>query len=136
LLGNEHDAREILHDVFASLLDRSAPFRSDSSPTTWLYAATTHGCLNAIRNRKTRARLLAGEARAGEVSASPTPEGGAIVRDLLQRVPEDLAQVAIYHFADGMTHEEIAEVLGCSRRHVGDLIERLLDCLRRLDEAS
>jgi RNA polymerase sigma factor (sigma-70 family) len=135
LLGNEHDAREVLHDVFASMLGPSAQPRSDSSPTTWLYAATTHGCLNLLRNRRTRARLLATEVRADR-TASPAAESGAIVRDLLERVPEDLAQVAIYHFADEMTHEEIATVLGCSRRHVGDLVQRLLESLRRLDEAS
>jgi RNA polymerase sigma-70 factor (ECF subfamily) len=40
-------------------------------------------------------------------------------------VPEELAQAAVYYYADEMTHEEIAEVLRCSRRHVGDLLERL-----------
>jgi RNA polymerase sigma-70 factor (ECF subfamily) len=136
LLGDDHDAREVLHDVFTSLLAASASLRSDAAPTTWLYAATTHACLNRLRNRRTRARLLSGEVSAHRGRAAPSAEAGTIVRELLERVPEDLAQVAIYHFADEMTHEEIALVLGCSRRHVGDLIQRLLDHLRRLDEAS
>jgi RNA polymerase sigma-70 factor (ECF subfamily) len=32
-----------------------------------------------------------------------------------------------------MTHEEIAVVLGCSRRHVGDLLERLHTALREME---
>lgn len=136
LLGDEHDAREVLHDIFAALLAASAPLRSDAPPTTWLYAATTHACLNRLRNHRTRARLLSGELSEHRGRAAPSAEAGVVVRDLLERVPDDLAQVAIYHFADEMTHEEIALILGCSRRHVGDLIHRLLDRLRRLDEAS
>jgi RNA polymerase sigma-70 factor (ECF subfamily) len=31
---------------------------------------------------------------------------------------------ALHHYLDELTHDEIAELLGCSRRHVGDLIAR------------
>jgi RNA polymerase sigma-70 factor (ECF subfamily) len=40
-------------------------------------------------------------------------------------MPEELAKAAIYHFVDGLTHQEISEILGCSRRHVGDLLARI-----------
>jgi len=139
LLGNEDDAREVLHEVFASLLDRPAQLRRASAPTTWLYAATTHACLNRIRNRKTRAKLLAAAHEGEGAAPAPTaasPEASAILRDLLAGVPESLAHVAVYYYADEMTQGEIAAVLGCSRRHVGDLIERLHTCLRQMEEAS
>jgi DNA-binding transcriptional regulator LsrR (DeoR family) len=42
--------------------------------------------------------------------------------------------VTIYHAIDGMTQSEIAEVLGCSRRHVGHLLERAVQWARSLDE--
>jgi DNA-directed RNA polymerase specialized sigma24 family protein len=125
LLGNEEDAREVLHDVFASLLDRPAQLRDESAPTTWLYAATTHGCLNVLRNKKTRSRLLGDVPAPSASGGGPSPESTSILRDLLARVPPDLVQIAVYYYADEMTHAEIAAVLGCSRRHVGDLIERL-----------
>jgi RNA polymerase sigma-70 factor (ECF subfamily) len=94
---------------------------------TFLYSATTHRCLNLLRNRRTRARLL--EARgttaapAGEARAGPA-EAMAQVRQLLARMPEDLAEVAVHYFVDEMTHDEIAEVIGCSRRKVGVMVER------------
>jgi RNA polymerase sigma-70 factor (ECF subfamily) len=40
-------------------------------------------------------------------------------------LPDDEARAAVYHYVDGMSHREVAEMLGCSRRHVGDLLERL-----------
>lgn len=44
---------------------------------------------------------------------------------ILGRVPEDEARAAIHHHLDGMSHAEVAELLRCSRRRVGDLLERL-----------
>jgi RNA polymerase sigma-70 factor (ECF subfamily) len=82
-----------------------------------------------MRNHKTRVRLLAGQPQ-GEGVDGANAESAAIVRELLARVPDDLAEVAIHYYVDEMTHEEIARVRGCSRRHVGDLIERLHASLR------
>ncbi len=93
--------------------------------TTWLYSATTHGCLNRLRNQRTRARLLEGNPVADTDGGAPHAESRAILRDVLARLPDELARAAVYYYADEMTHDEIATVLGCSRRHVGDLIARL-----------
>jgi RNA polymerase sigma factor (sigma-70 family) len=135
LLGNEEDAREVLHDVFASLIDRPGQLRDEAAPTTWLYAATTHGCLNLLRNKRTRARLLDERQDMGSSAAGLSPESTSILRDLLARVPENLVQIAVYHYADEMTHAEIAAVVGCSRRRVGDLIERLHAFLRSVEQS-
>jgi RNA polymerase sigma-70 factor (ECF subfamily) len=132
LLGDEEDAREVLHEVFASLLDRPRQLRDAAAPTTWLYAATTHACLNLLRNRRTRARLLTARAEAPP-AADGSPERSSILRDLLARLPRELAQIAVYYYADEMTQAEIAAVVGCSRRHVGDLVERLHDSLRHAE---
>ncbi len=133
ILGNEEDAREVLHDVFVSVIDRPDAFRGQSAITTWLYSATTHACLNRLRNQRTRARLLA-ESPEPQRSIPGTAESIAVLHDLLARVPFELAQVAVYFYADEMTHEEIARVLGCSRRHVGDLVERLHVSIRKTEE--
>ena len=133
ILGNEDDAREILQEVFTTLLDRD-DFRGDSSITTWLYSATTNGCFNRMRNQKTRASIL-DRHTSKDATAPAAAESIAIVRELLGAVPNELAQVAVYHYVDEMTHDEIARVLGCSRRHVGDLVERLLVSVRQLEEA-
>lgn len=126
LLGSEDDAREMLNEIFVSLLDRPDQFNEKSSITTWLYSVTTHGCLNRLRNERTRLRTLQENAPPiSEASLKESPEHAAQLREELKRLPPELAEVAVYHYLDGMTHDEIAGVLGCSRRHVGDLIERM-----------
>jgi RNA polymerase sigma-70 factor, ECF subfamily len=126
LLGNEHNAREVVQEVFVSLIRDPGQFRGASSIATWLYSATTHLCLNKIRDRDNRARLLAEHLHPAPANAAPALALElAAARQLLARLPEKLARVAVYAYFDGMTHDEIAETLGCSRRNVGKMLARV-----------
>jgi RNA polymerase sigma factor (sigma-70 family) len=124
ILGNDADAREVLQEVFLSLLAHPSQFSGASSLTTWLYSSTTHACLNRLRNERTRARLL--EAHGPSVpSSKASPDDALEVQRLLARLPDELARVAIHYYLDEMTQEEIASMLGCSRKHVGRLLVRI-----------
>ncbi|MDD9942685.1 MAG: RNA polymerase sigma factor [Myxococcales bacterium] len=132
LLGNEDDARELVHDVFASLLDRPEQFRGKSSLTTFMYSAVTHACLNRLRNQRNRARLLQqGMPEERESPQVRSAEALASLRSLLARMPEDLATVAIYYHGEGLTHDDIARILECSPRHVGNLVARVRHFIER-----
>ena len=125
LLGSDTDAHEALQDIFAELLRTPPALRTPGAVVGWLYQATTHFCLNQLRNRRTGLRLLERHVQPAQPSSeAPRGEALAAVRQLLGRLPETLAAVVVYHHLDGMTHEEISTVLGCSRRQVGYLLER------------
>jgi RNA polymerase sigma factor (sigma-70 family) len=138
LLGNEADAWEVVQDVFMSLYERPAQFSGKSQLSTYLYSVTTHNCLNRIRAQKNRSRLLT--ARASEApSPGPDmldPESLSLLHDVLRRLPEPLATVAAYYYVDDLSHEEIAQFVGCSRRQVGNLLERVVAATREMEEAS
>jgi RNA polymerase sigma-70 factor (ECF subfamily) len=126
ILGSDPDANEVVQEVFLSLVERPQQFQGRSAMTTFLYAMTTHACLNRLRNQSNRSRLE-GERWAGldEGDSRLSPEQRLIVHRAVQQMPEELAKAAIYHFVDGLTHQEISDILGCSRRHVGDLLARI-----------
>jgi len=130
LLQNEDDARDVMQDVFVELQRRGEQFDGRSSIATYLYSMTTHACLNWIRNRRTRLRLLAGY-RPGPELIPARGEGRALAVELLAMLSPDDAALAIYLHCDELTHGEIAALRGCSRRHVGALAARLQ---RRLEE--
>lgn len=132
LLRDQAAAQDIVHDVFLLMHERRSEVREDSV-VSWLYIVTTNLCLQRLRSATTRARLNATIAFA----ESEPPRGDALVevRSLLAELPEELAVTAMYRFVDEMTHAEIAELMGCSRRHVGDLLvrlETLMESQRRL----
>ena len=137
LLGSEPDAQEALQEVFASLLKAPQVLRSAGSVVGWLYRATTHFCLNHLRNRRTVARLLEDRVAPGlAAAAQSTAEALAELRSLLSRMPADVAAAAVYLYLDGMTHAEVAELLGCSRRQVGYLLERVQQSLEQMEQSA
>jgi RNA polymerase sigma-70 factor (ECF subfamily) len=115
--------------VFLSLFEHPEQYAGHSRMSTFLYSAVTHVCLNRLRNGRTRERLLAqhGDVLTPSDRARPSADQLFQLRALIQQLPEVLAQVAVYRYMDELTHEEIAEIMGCSRRHVGDLLKRLDD---------
>jgi RNA polymerase sigma-70 factor (ECF subfamily) len=125
ILGSEQEAEEVLQELIVSLLEKPRQFDGRSSVTTFLYSMTTHRCLNRIRDRNNRARLI-------DLHVKPMANGTTtlradrlmLLRQTMARVPKDLAEVAAYYYIDEMTHEEIAAVVGCSRRQVGNLLQR------------
>lgn len=137
LLGSEPDAQEALQEVFASLLRAPQRLRSAGSVVAWLYQATTHYCLNQLRDRRTGARLLEHRlAPALATAAGTSAEALAELRRLLSQMPAEVAAAAVHHHLDGMTHAEVAELLGCSRRQVGYLLERAQRSLARLEQSA
>lgn len=138
LLGQSADAHEVVHDVFVSLFERPEQHAGHSRMSTFLYSAVTHACLNRLRNKKTRERLLEQHANAllPTDAARPSADQMFQLRALIERLPEQLAQVAVYRYMDELTHEEIAEIMGCSRRHVGDLLKRLDDLSEARESAE
>ena len=130
IMGNDEEAHEILQELFMSFVNQPHKLEGKTSLVGWLYAATTHLCLNTLRNRRTRARLVA-LAPAPSPSQNALAESAVTAQQLLARLPEELAQVAVYYYFDEMTHEEIAELVGCSRRHVGNLLQEVQARLQR-----
>jgi len=131
LLRNDADASDVLQDVFLAIFRDPTQFEAKSSIATYLYAATTHACLTRLRDGKTRTRLVAIEAAAATGAAparGPAPARGetrALACEILSALSDEEAELAVYLFCDELTHDEVATLLGCSRRHVSDLAARL-----------
>ena len=137
IMANDDDAGEILQEIFVGLVARPAQFDRRSAPSTFLYAVTTHACIARLRDRKNRLRLIDEQVKPWSTELDPrSADAATIVRGVLAQLPDEEARVAVYYHLDGMTHAEIAEVLGCSRRHVGDLLERVGERLAGHKEAS
>jgi len=135
ITGSHDEARDVLQELFRRLVEEPESLDGARNQVAWLYGATTHLCLNRIRNRKNREQLLQNRAPPKHV-LEPSAETIALVRQALASLPGELASAFVYYYLDQMTHAEIASIMGCSRRHVGDLLERARTMLKQLDERS
>jgi RNA polymerase sigma-70 factor (ECF subfamily) len=136
LLGDEDEALDACQDVFVRLLEHRVEL-NDAYPSSLLYRIATNVCLNRIRTRARRPatpdeELLASIAAAGE------PGAGSHARLLLDRLfrrhPESSRTIAVLHFLDGLTHEEVARVTRMSvsgvRKRLRSLRETLAEMTR------
>lgn len=124
---DEEEAREVLHEVFLKVVEKQSTFRADASPTTWLYQMTTNHCLNRLRDRKRRAEKLALNRDLpwllpGGVADAETT---VFLEQLWSELSDELTTIGVYYFVDGMTHGEIAELVGVSRRTVGNKVDEI-----------
>jgi RNA polymerase sigma-70 factor (ECF subfamily) len=137
LLGSEADAHEALQEVFAALVRNPDALRRGSSVVAWLYQATTHHCLNQLRRARTSARILKLHAAPSlNLAGSSREEALSEVRRILNVLPEAEAAAVVYHYMDGMSHAEVADVIGCSRRQVGYLLERAQTLLNHAEKTG
>ena len=125
MLGSQADAEDAVQEIFMAMMEHPERFRGESSMTTYLYRVTTNHCLNRLRNQARRAELdgatMEGIAEVATATAPMTFDA----KRVLARLPERLAHVAVHYYIDEMTHDEIAQMLGCSRRMVGKLVTKL-----------
>ncbi len=136
ILGSDDDASDMVQEIFAGLVARPAQFDGRSAPSTFLYAVTTHACLARLRDRRNRLRLIDEHVRQWIDEADRgSPDARAAVQAVLAQLPDDEASAAIYYHLDGMSHAEVAEVMDCSPRHVGNLLARVAEKFAR-KEAS
>jgi RNA polymerase sigma-70 factor, ECF subfamily len=137
ILASEDEAAEVLQELFTGLVARPEQFDGRSAPSTFLYAATTHACLSRLRNQRNRRRLIDEQVRPWTTDIDPrSVEAASALRGVLALLTDDEARAAVYYHLDRMSHAEVAELLGCSRRHVGDLLKRVSRRLSEHQEAS
>jgi RNA polymerase sigma-70 factor (ECF subfamily) len=124
ILSNDAAARDVMQDVFLTL-HRDRETLDERFIDGWLYRVTTRRCFHVLRDAKNRARLLL-ERADHLISVQPIrAEEWSMVRRTLAALRDEVAAAAVYFHMDGMTYDEIAEVMQCSRRHVGNLLEEL-----------
>ena len=129
ILGDDEAAMDAMQDVFVKALKAGDSFRGEASPLTWLYTVSTHLCLNRLRDQKGRyekiksARLgMSSEGlgdpahlSGGRLPGAAAMERQALLRPLLMNLDEERRRIVLYFYFDGMTHEEIAKMMGLSR---------------------
>jgi len=136
VLRSREDAVDVVHALFVDLLPRW----SSDVDLPYLYRAVTNRCLNLVRDRGTRARLLEREQRAAapvaRVRLDDQVVGLALISALADRLDAAHLEVLVARFVDDMTQDEIAEHLGVSRKTVGRRLEHIRAAVIALREVA
>jgi RNA polymerase sigma-70 factor, ECF subfamily len=146
MLGDTSDAADGTQEVFLKAFRGIRSFRQGSSLKTWLYRIAIREALNQKRwfkrhlqkNVSIDAEPEEGQARLEIADLGGTPfeqlashEIQDAVQGALQQVPEAFRSAVILRDLEGLSYEEVAEVLECS---VGTVKSRILRGRRALKE--
>lgn len=134
--GDWSVAQDVTQEVFLGLPARVAGFRGDASLASWLYRIAINRAIDARRRDGRRPALRLGAlpdealqgARTplGERHAPPEPPEASPaerrVRAALAELSPKLRAIAVLRYVEGLSYEQLAEVLGCS---IGTVKSRL-----------
>jgi RNA polymerase sigma-70 factor (ECF subfamily) len=136
MLRNRADAQDVVQAMFLDVLQQ--PTQHQDLP--YLYRAVTNRCLNMLRDHAARARLLSRHDLALQGPVRTDCEERAIDLDLLGKLVHVLdrqaAEILVYRYLDDMSQDEIAELLGLSRKTIGHKLARIRSAVLALSGES
>jgi len=116
LLGDEDQALDACQDVFVRVVQERTRLNG-RYPSSLLYRIATNVCLNRLRDRR-REPVTQDEAVLLQIASAAEPGGVSDARLLLDRLfgrhPESSRTIAVLHYVDGLTLEQVAEETGMS----------------------
>jgi RNA polymerase sigma-70 factor (ECF subfamily) len=136
ILGNREDARDVVQGLFADLYGRAGA----TLDLPYLYRAVTNRCLTCLRDESNRARLL----ERNDAALGPAPRtacderviGIDLLSKLIRELDEGEMDVLVFRYLDDMTQEEIASLLGLSRKTIGKRLDRIRDAVARVTRTA
>jgi RNA polymerase sigma-70 factor (ECF subfamily) len=113
-ISGEQDAEELCQEVFLKIFRNIARFRGESAIGTWIYRLAVNAALTHV-SRRPRERPL--DEAGWEEPAAPHLARDPRLRERIERalgaMPAGYRAVLVLHDVEGLSHEEISEILGC-----------------------
>jgi RNA polymerase sigma-70 factor (ECF subfamily) len=116
LLRDEDAAQDAAQEVFCRIQRHLARVPDAADALPWIYRVTSNYCFNQLRDGRRRRQLPKRIEGAQSAIADLTEQTHA--RWLMQRLPEKLRKVAWLHHVEGHDQQEVADLVGVSRRTV------------------
>jgi len=134
--GDAMAAADVTQQVFLKLMTRINQFRGDSEFATWLYRLVINTCHD--ERRKHRRFVSLADSFLQTQASGESPRARYARKELSGRVQSAIAELKpklrwpiLLKYVDGMSYEEIAAVLGCSKGTVASRLNRAHKALGR-----
>lgn len=128
LLGDRAAAEDATQETFIRVQRHLAKAPPADEALRWIYRIATNYCLNEIRNRKLRP--IADEVPERAADGIDFADRDLVAR-IIRRAPEEVRAAAWLHHVDGFDQQEVADILGVSRRTVVNRLAELVTNARK-----
>ncbi len=125
IVGEHHAAADLVQEVFVKVHGELRNFKFESQFSTWLFRVTVNHALNRASEGSRHTRIHEKIVRDGKGDPGGTKEGRPVddeVHRALQQLSPKLRTVISLRYLEGLSYEEIAEILELS---IGTVKSRL-----------
>ena len=146
LLGNKAEAEDVFQETFLRVYEKGGRFKGERKFRPWLYKIALNLARSSLRKRHRRRRLENAAARdLAEVNFSSTHETermetAAIIKKAVGRLPPRQKEVFVLYQYQGLSYQEIAQVLnrklGTVKSQMHFALKNLKNSPDRLDVSS
>src|SRR5437867_9169825 len=144
MTANHEDANDLAQETFIKAFQALKSFKGDSSFFTWVYRIAVNKTINFLKQRKNKTHLSLNDL---DFNAEHDPDLVALVSEktprrevnlaelqeklnaAMQKLSEDHRLVVTLHDIQGLSHEEIGEIMDCN---IGTVRSRLFYARQQL----
>ena len=135
LLFDEAESKDVVSDIFASLLSGKVVMRADNAKA-FLLASVRHRCLNVLQHKQVQerfARLLMEDSETLESkdTAEEQMQMEEMMRYLQNSLPPMSLKIFRLRYLQEMTCQEVAEALNVSRQTVHTHLKQSVEKIRK-----
>lgn len=145
LTRNQEDAEEILQDVFVTVHQKIASFEGKSAFSSWLYRITVNTAFMKLRRRRQSPTISLEEVCPG-LRESWTAESSEVsdldfmcsrhelrhaLETAIEKLPEEYRLIFILRDVDGLSNQDVSEILNLSVPAVKSRLHRSRLMLRK-----
>jgi len=144
MTANHEDANDLAQEAFIKAFHALKSFKGGSSFYTWVYRIAVNKTINFLKQRKNRAQMSLDDL---DFNVEHDPDLVALISDktprrdidllelqeklnvAMQKLSEPHRLVVTLHDVQGLSHEEIAKIMGCN---IGTVRSRLFYARQQL----
>jgi RNA polymerase sigma-70 factor (ECF subfamily) len=120
------EAQDLAQEVFVRLWRSRETVDEPRALSAWLYKTCTRLAIDRARGRSRQDRTFASLVHLTADAADPEAQSASrrILQDVAAQTPDRELEVAVLSRIDGLTHEEIADLLDIGERTVRRLLSK------------
>jgi RNA polymerase sigma factor (sigma-70 family) len=146
LLQNNEDAEDVTQDVFIKVFESVHQFKGESAFSTWLYRVAVTTALEYLRKKKRKKRFAFVTSLFGD-DQNPlhdppdfmhpgvqldNRENASILMGTIRKLPENQRIAFTLHKVEGLSYQEVADIMQTSISAIESLIHRARQNLKKM----
>ena len=146
ILQNAEDAEDVSQEVFVQVFESVKSFKAESKFSTWLYRITVSKALDHLRKKKRKKRFAYIQSIFGANNETvidkpdfhhpgvtlDNKERAATLFKAINQLPENQKIAFTLHKLEGLSYQEISDIMKTSISSVESLMHRAKNNLKRL----